>query len=590
MSSKKAKKLFVITFFITVFGVTEILIPSGRIYGKSTPETSLETDPTQENLVDHWVWNPPPNLRQLSSEELLEALKNSPFAFIVESFTDIPKFLAISLLSIEQTDLQPWNRYRQPINDALLESIGTSAKDLAIPETEAEITTTRIYWLSLKQSLQLALRNNREIQQQNILLEQDRQKLREERAQLFPILSLTGAVKHQDDTTRKSEHQYPTLIPGNNLINNKKSGGYQRSANISLSLSYTYPLLWGTLQPKIRQAKIQVEQSELESEIEVRDVQEKIILAFYDIQRQTARTIITAQSLIRSTQNFQDATIRVELGKENGLGVTRAKVQMIKDQLSLIDEIAGFYKQAFEFASLLELPLDIIALPAAPFQKESEWNLSLEETILQAFKNRLELNILRLEQDKLQASLREAYAKALPTFSFKVSGAISEDFLSKNRYELSESKVIVGKLTETEIFKLDYLVGLFLDWSLQGEKSAALIRGAKLSLEDNLINFANQRDDIRDEVTTDYFDLVSNRKNLEGSQLEVEVARKALDSAQRAIQVGKINQNDLISAEEDFTNAQFKLLETIIGYNQSLTRLQRVTGNRPNPISRANAS
>ena len=562
-----------LTLFFILIGLNPILFFSSVGYAQTGFDITKEATSTNNKN-----WEPPPNLNQLSRDELINSLKNSPFAFIEKSFGDIPNYLLKILLSIEANELEPWAFPIKKTDEKLFNEVKTSANLLTLPETLDEVTTKKIYNFSLEQALEFGLQNNRDIQLENIAVESSRQILREERAELFPQISLISGISHQDDTTQEYEFRYPFFPNTKNTRNYTETGGYKRFADATLEISYSYPLLWGTLQPQLRQASIEADQSKLELEIEVRDVKERIILGFYDIQEQQARMVIRAQSLIRSTQNFWDATARVESEKGKQLGILSAKVRMLQDQQSLFNAIADFYQTVYKFANLLELSFDAVVLPAAPLQQERQWNFSLEESILRAYKQRLDLDVLELQQDKLQASLDEAYAEALPTISFKASGATLINFNSEDRFINSDRGLSSRELRENQTFKLEYSVSLFLEWSLQGGESAAIIEQAKLELESNQLSFANQRDNIRDEVVNAYLNLVSNLKNIEVSRLEVDVARQALNDAQKDIKAGLINQNDLSIAEEDFTSAQFNLLGAIIGYNQALTRLKRVTG------------
>ena len=549
-----------------------------KSYAQTVPNVTKNT--TISNLdTDKRSWQQPENLNQLSREELINVLKKSPFAFIEDSFSDIPDYLLRILLSIEAKELEPWIFPIKTTDEALINHIETSASTLMLPKTLEEVTTKKIYNFSLNQALEFGLTNNRDIQLQNIAVESNHQTLRKERAELFPKISLRSGISHQDGITQKEQYRY-SFFPhdGQSSRNYTETGGYKRFADAKLEISYSYPLLWGTLQPRLRKASINVDQSKLQFEIEVRDVQEKIILGFYDIQEQQARMVITAQSLIRSTQNFWNATTRVESEKGKQLDLLSAKVRMLQDQQSLFNAIASFYQTVYEFANLLELSFDAVVLPSAPLQQDGKWNFSLEESILRAYKQRLDLDVLELQQDKLQASLDKAYAEALPTISFKATGATLINFNSEDSFINSGRGLSSRELRESKTFRLDYSVGLFLEWSLQGGQSVARIEQAKLELKSNQLTFANQRDNIREEVVRAYFDLVSNLKNIEASRLEVEVARQELDEAQKDIKAGLINQNDLSSAEEDFTTAQFNLLGTVIGYNKALTRLKRVTG------------
>ena len=89
------------------------------------------------------------------------------------------------------------------------------------------------------------------------------------------------------------------------------------------------------------------------------------------------------------------------------------------------------------------------------------------------------------------------------------------------------------------------------------------------------VNFAKQREAIREKVEQDYFTLKSNKENIGNTRKNVELASESLRLARLRFQAGVGTQTDVINSQRNLTTARSQFLQAIIGYNQSYNALQR---------------
>ena len=197
-------------------------------------------------------------------------------------------------------------------------------------------------------------------------------------------------------------------------------------------------------------------------------------------------------------------------------------------------------------------------------EEAGSWSLSLSESIVQAFKNRAELEQLLLQREIGAEQRKVALSQVRPTLSADASYSINDDF--EDSFDTSDQ----------------YSVGLNLNWRLyDGGAARASARQSDKDIEIAEAQFANQRNQIRFAVEQAYYGLEANQKNIGTATKEVELAEESLRLARLRFQAGVGTQTDVIEAQTQLTTARGNLLSSIIDYNQSYADLQRQVSNRP---------
>jgi outer membrane factor, OMF family len=203
-------------------------------------------------------------------------------------------------------------------------------------------------------------------------------------------------------------------------------------------------------------------------------------------------------------------------------------------------------------------------LLADAIEEAGIWELSLPETIVQAFKNRAELEQFLLQREIGEENRTIALSQIRPRVSASASYGLSDDFEDN-----------IG-------FTDNYSLGLQAQWRLfDGGAARASAEQAERDSQLAETRFANQRNQIRFGVEQAYFGLESSRKNIATSTKEVELAEESLRLARLRFQAGVGTQTEVIDAQTQLTTARGNLLSSIIEYNQSYNQLQREVSNTP---------
>jgi outer membrane protein TolC len=202
---------------------------------------------------------------------------------------------------------------------------------------------------------------------------------------------------------------------------------------------------------------------------------------------------------------------------------------------------------------------------ADTIQEAGVWDRELPETIIQAFKNRAELEQTLLEREISQEQRTVALSQARPNLS------------ASAEYNLSDSDL------ENDFSSSDgYQVGLNLQWRLfDGGAARAGAEQADKDREIAETRFANLRNQIRFAVEQAYFQLRSNKNNIATNTKGVRLAEESLRLARLRFQSGVGTQTEVIDAQTALTRARGDRLSSIIDYNQSYADLTRQVSNTP---------
>lgn len=192
------------------------------------------------------------------------------------------------------------------------------------------------------------------------------------------------------------------------------------------------------------------------------------------------------------------------------------------------------------------------------------WQLSLEDSIVSAYKNRSELQELLVQREINHQEKQIAFAEVRPTI----------DLIAQYN---------VGDNLDDEVNLTDgYSFGTTLNWNLfDGGAASATAKQSETNIAINEAQFANQRNEIRLEVEQGYFNLAANKGNITTAQKALEAANESLNLARARFQSGVGTQTDVIQAQTELTNVRGNYLEAVINFNQSLNQLERAVANLP---------
>ena len=425
---------------------------------------------------------------------------------------------------------------------------------LVIPTKPKQVEIDELVPLTLEKAIEIAEANNRQLKITKLELEQAKSNLNARKAEWFPSVGLqSGLTRSQTPADEVSEKVLGREDFATTTIDN--------SVGVEFSL----------LSPQ-RQALIKIAREEVRlSELEVENIEQILRLqvaeAYYNLQqfdREVAiaeKDVTTRQQGVEIVQKLLDAALatrldllNAEVELDNAIQILRrARAQQLIDRRNI--------------AQILSLPAEVTPTAADRVVIRELWDLSLEETIILAFQNRVELEQRLAERRIGEGQRKLAWAAIKP----RVGLFANYDFAQFYDDRPGESSF--------RGFGDGYSLGVNFNWTFwDGGIASAEAKAAKAAIaiaEQQYANFANQ---IRFEVEDAYFQLPANLENVETATEAVAKAEAAVEAAEIRFRANLNTQTEVLDARNRLVQAENNLVQAIIRYNRALANLQRAVG------------
>ena len=460
------------------------------------------------------------------------------------------------------------------------EQLDPSANPLSFPTEAEEVEVDTPKLITIEQAVELALKNNRQIQEARLQVERSRAELRQERAALYPTLDVTSGLTYGNSlfldsiTEQRIDEEVEDAIADNPnatedtaraFAEDRFASSGSSSFDFTSGLSLNYDIYDGGQRgASIRAAQKQLRSTELNLETVVEQTRFETATDYYDLQNSDAQVEIQEAAVEDALQTLRDAQLLERAGLGTRFDVLRAEVELAQARQRLTTAIANQSISRRQLAETLSVSHSTDLATADAVEEAGTWNLELAETIVQAFKNRAELEQLLLEREINQEQREIQLSSIRPRLTANANYSVDDDF--EDDFDVSDR----------------YSVGLNLQWRLfDGGAARAAAEQEEIDAEISETNFADQRNQIRFAVEQAYFQLESNQNNIQTATREVELAQESLRLARLRFQAGVGTQTDVIDAQTQLTTARGNLLSSIIDYNQSYVGLQRQVSNTP---------
>ena len=495
------------------------------------------------------------------------------------------------------------------------------------PSRPEEVQINKTVPITLQQALQLARRNNQQLQVAELELQRSRLAVREIQSTLYPTvgieaglsrdssaqgqLSVESQQRQFEEQNRQNQQQISQLqadldalrnspVPSpatdpaafvqrelaisqlqsqviqaqESLVQTQSSRSQLENfstTTLSSSVTLNYDLFTsGRRSANIRAAEEQVRFDELELERVAEQLRLDITDAYYNLQDADQQVRIEEDAVRRATILLRDATLLREAQLATRLDEVNAQVELDNAQQRLVRAQGQQGTGRRELARLLSLPSAIDISAADSVGQADVWTLSLPESIVLALQNRAELEQQLVQRNISEQRRRSALAALGPTVSV---------FASYNMLRLS-----TGDSSESAVrgFADGYSLGARARWDLfDGGAAKARARQEEVNRAIAETRFADFSKQVRLEVERAYFNLTSSQRNIQTATVSLEGAQEALRLARLRFQAGVGPLSDVITAESSVTEAEGNRVRTILNYNRALAALQRAISNFP---------
>ena len=462
------------------------------------------------------------------------------------------------------------------------DNLNPSGNPLSFPTTPEEVEVDDREPITLEQAVELSLKNNKEIEQARLEVERAEFELREERAALYPTLDLGSSLTYGNDafldgiTEQRIDERIEDVLEANpgadeDAVREDVEDDFDFTSTSSASFDFNgnlginYDIFTGGFRgASIRAAEKQLRSEELDLERIVEETRLETASDYYELQNNDAQVEIQEAAVEDAQQTLQDAQLLERAGLGTRFDVLRAEVELAQAEQNRTTAVANQNIARRQLAETLSVSHSTQLTTADAIEEAGVWELELPETIVQAFKNRAELEQFLLQREINQEQRTIALSATRPQLSASADYTVNDDF--EDNFDIDDN----------------YSVGLNLQWRLfDGGAARAAANQAETDEEIAETQFADQRNQIRFAVEQAFFQLESNQNNIETARRSVELAEESLRLARLRFQAGVGTQTDVIEAQTSLTTERGNLLSSITDYNQSFADLNRQVSNTP---------
>lgn len=419
---------------------------------------------------------------------------------------------------------------------------------LALPTRPEEVQILGTQPISLATAIELAYRHNEELRIALLQLERSQAGLRAEQAALLPTVDLTADLQNTNQTSlgQRVDDSFTTL-----------RGAVRSDYDLGLS---------GERAARLRAAQQQVRLAELRVEQTREELRLNTINDYYAVQQAIADIRINQAFLDEAQRNLRDTQLREEVGVGTRFDVLRADVQVANARQTLTQALSQRQITQRQLARRLNIS-PTVDLTTLAVEIAGTWPLSLEETIVQAYQNRAELEQFLVERDFNEAQRQLQLTATRPNLSLFA------------QYEKVQSLLNppAGSQNNTDD---GFALGARFAWRLfDGGAASARARQSDDDIAIDEAEFESARNTVRVQVEEAYYTLQANQANITTANLAVNQATEALELANLRFNAGVGTQLDVLSATRELTQAQGNFLRAVLDYNRALARLERFVSN-----------
>lgn len=429
------------------------------------------------------------------------------------------------------------------------QNLEPSGNPLQYPTKPGEVRVEQTQSITLNQALELARRNNQELQAALLQLERAQSGLKVQQAALLPSVGLNAQVARGQSSQTELQEELGLVQEGGDDHTTTFTG--QAQINYDLYTS-------GARSARIQQAEEQVRLQELDVERLSEEIRLNVATEYYNLQEADEQVRIAQAAVVNAEASLRDARALEEAGVGTRFDSLRTQVNLANSQQTLTNAQSQQRIARRQLATRLNLAQSATITAADPVKLAGLWNQTLENSIVAAYQNRPEL-----QQQLAQRNIGEQQRRlALSQIGPQVSVVASYDLLDQ--------------FNDTVGVTNGYSVALRANLNLfDGGASRAQAAQAKADIQIAETQFSQTRNQIRFQVEQAYSNLRSNLENVQTSQAALDQARESLRLARLRFQAGVGTQLEVLDAENALTGAEGNRVSAILNYNRALANLQR---------------
>ena len=389
--------------------------------------------------------------------------------------------------------------------------------------------------LTLEQSIELALTNNKSIK----ISEAEKESAK------WAVREAKGAKNFSIDLSHKD---------------GKFGGDSAHGEKYSNEVQATLPIYTGDkIESIIKQAEIGAEVSELDVENSRQQVKLDATKGYFAIL-QSANMVQVSEETVRNLEaHLKNVRAQYAVGTVAKSDVLRSEVELANAEQLLIKAKNSYDLAMSSFNNVVGLPLDTVVTIHDELKYE-KYGLSLADSIQYAITNRPDGIAAQKAIDIAKESIDIAKAGQRPTIALS----------AKNTWQDSR---FPGDETS------DWQVGLATSWNVfDGNVTRSKVKQANYSLVKSSEQAKQKQDAIQLEVRQCYLNMGEAEKRIQTSKVAVDKAQEDFKIAQVRYSAGVGTNIDVMDAQVKLTEAKTNYIQSLYDYNTSKAALDKAMG------------
>ncbi len=403
--------------------------------------------------------------------------------------------------------------------------------------------------LTLRDAVQLALKQNPQVQIANLNIAESQENQTIARSALLPQASLGIS-----DTLRRSnlETAFGQRFPG-------LPGHLGPFYIVQAGPSFSAPILDLTAWRRWQASKENVQRTRAQDQT-VREETVQLVVSQYLGSLRAAADVTSAESRVELAKAiFDQAADLQKNGAGTGIDTLRSNVQYQNERQRLITAQTQLKTSIYALARLLNVdPHQTVELAdQSEFFHIPEY--SADDTIERAYAERPEMKALTSQVRSQHLEKQSARDQRLPRLS--LLGSWSQEGLTP------------ASVIPTYNYEASFEVPLFTGGRIRAQTAIADIEVKKL---------ARQEEDLRNRIA---LEVKTAGEQLESARSEVQVANLGIDLAQQEVtqardrfQAGVANNIEVVTAQDELSRANDNQIAALYRYNQARADLAHATG------------
>ncbi|RYY61353.1 MAG: TolC family protein [Chitinophagaceae bacterium] len=423
------------------------------------------------------------------------------------------------------------------IKQLLLVAVILSAANSGWAQEKAPATETRP--LTLKEAVDLGLKNSHELKNSAAKIDEATAALREAVEQKLPGAKASGSylrlnsanikLRQEQDNSGGTPPDEPTKAP-------KVSQAMYGLLNLSLPIYAGGKIRYG-----IESSRYLAEASKLDADFQKEEVAQNIVEAYINLYKAKAAVELVKDNLAQSQQRVKDFTNLEKNGILARNDLLKAELQASNTELTLLDVQNNWELANVNMDLMLGLPTTTRLEPDSSIAEAAEAVMPLEDYVQSALKGRKDISALSLQRKATETGVKIAKADKYPSLA-----------LTGGYVALDVPKV----LTVTNAVNIG--VGVSYDIASLW-KSKSKIQQAEARSRQMIQNEAIVGDQVVLQVNQSYLNLLSSRK-------KIEVYAKAVEQAQENYRITKNKYDNSLATTTDLLDADVASLQAKLNY------------------------